>query len=288
MDKTTFGPQTARTIYDRVIANPPRGTATPGMQMPTVDPGAPIRFRNGSNETVPAFACMKVTGAELDTNTNRYVVIVSKPDGTGGDFRFNGPYEVEAGGYGSCYLGIVKAAYVTGNTPTLGQYWGPVDTWEVEPSGTPAIRVLGDLENDQLFGMALDGDPVTVKVVPDNDVNPGGSSSCTVYAGQPPVATTQSIPAVYLDWESGEEQISAGKQARAIYEPSDGVWRFISAECETDEEAASKIGTGTSLPSEPTTYSMFVLFHGTDEFTIYENDGAGSLTAVSESATAPA
>jgi hypothetical protein len=66
-------------------------------------------FRNDSGETCPAFGCLKVTDAEEDSTTGRYVLVIDKPDGTGGPFFFNGPREVLDGEYGQAHTGLVKA-----------------------------------------------------------------------------------------------------------------------------------------------------------------------------------
>ena len=253
---TTFGPKTAQRIIDFVEGRDGgQGVSSNLAFVPTQT----ITFRNESNETVPAYGCMKLVGAELDATIERYVVLIDKPNNVGGIYIFNGANTVEAGARGKAYTGITKAKYATGNTPTLGQYWGPIDSWEISQTGFPAIQVYGDLENEVLYGRSTDGASIEVKVTPTADVSPGNSVAATIYEGQPPAATTQEIPAVFLDWETGGEQISAGKEATAKYEPVDGVWRFSSAECEGDAEASAKLFVGDTLPTQPSTYAAALI-----------------------------
>ena len=81
----TFGPKTGRKLLD--IANSsPRTPVNPGAPMVPLSNGAPIVFRNESGEAVPAYACMKMIGAELDANTDRYVITITKPDGIGAPY----------------------------------------------------------------------------------------------------------------------------------------------------------------------------------------------------------
>lgn len=271
---TAYGPKTAQEILDSHRSRKQRGS---NLSTLADVPRTAILFRNDSNETVPAYGCMRVIGAEVDPVTDRYVVVIAKPNGDGAPFIFNGPREVATTAYGQGYSEIVRAAYVSGNTPAFGQYWGPKASWEIEQTGRPAVLVYGDLENGFLFGMSLKGQSVTIKVVPDNDVSPGNSVACTIWEGRPPLPTTQVINEVWLDWEAGGEQVSAGKQARAVFEPLDGVWRFVSAECEGDAEPGSKVtsSTDSSVPASDSTAAIHVNNDG-----VYLNDGAGAFNAV--------
>jgi hypothetical protein len=113
----------------------------------------PITFRNDSGENVPRYGCMKVTDAILDGS--RYVVLIDKPDGTGGPFLFNGPREVEPEQRGTCQHGpVVRAAFSTG-TVTAGEVWGPESDWVVTSAGDPALTVYGDVEDDVLLGTII-------------------------------------------------------------------------------------------------------------------------------------
>lgn len=150
-DGVVFGQDTAKKLYELVKpgADPPE--RKPSTIQPQRDPGEAYIFRNDSGETVPAFGCMRVTNAETDGTLNRYVIVIAKPNSTGGPFVFNGPREVTNGSYGIAYAGIVKA-YFTAGTPVAGQIWGPNSGWVVESGGDDAIKVFGPIESTVILG----------------------------------------------------------------------------------------------------------------------------------------
>lgn len=150
-DGVVFGQDTAKKLYELVKpgADPPE--RKPSTIQPQRDPGEAYIFRNDSGETVPAFGCMRVTDAETDGTLSRYVIVIAKPNSTGGPFVFNGPREVTSGGYGIAYTGIVKA-YFTAGTPAAGETWGPTTGWVVESGGDDAVKVFGPIESTVILG----------------------------------------------------------------------------------------------------------------------------------------
>ncbi len=86
----------------------------------------PAYFHNDAGETIPAYACMQVTGTE-EINGQNYLV-VEKPadtDGTAGGFIFNGPEEVADDEEGRYQVGPVVRGYKNTGTVTGGDKWRP-------------------------------------------------------------------------------------------------------------------------------------------------------------------
>ena len=137
-------------------------------------------FRNDSAEIVPAYGCLRITGAEEDPNTENYVVIAQKPNSTGGVFVFNGSAEVEVGGFGLAYTGVVRAAFASG-TPAAGETWGPLSAWTIVSNGFPAVLTYGAISTDLLYGKTLD---VSSAAFPISLTQTGGA------VGSPTVATS--------------------------------------------------------------------------------------------------
>lgn len=114
---------------------------------------------------------------------------------------------------------------------------------------------------------------------PTANISANSSGTCKVWAGDPLSETSENIT-VHLDWIHGGEGISAGKACVAVF--LDGVWRFIAADCEEDGEVGVKVGKGSTLPTQPSTYSMFYV-PGTGLY----NNNAG-VWELDLSASAPA
>ncbi len=252
-----------------------RNSATPTTRTPIVMPSLSYTVRNDSTSTVPAYGCMKMTGAELDPNTNRYVISISKPDGIGGSYLFNNEFEIAPNTLGQGFTDIVKAYYQPGLSVAFGQYLGPETDWFLESASFPALMVIGDLGNAICFGQVNRGWPVRHRVKPQNNVEVGQSGLCTFYQGNPLVATSQQA-SVLLDWEAGDEQVSANKEATAEFLWHDQVWRFSSAECEDDEEPPSKVTVSddTSTPGSSSTAAAHINQDG-----VFINQG-GTFTNV--------
>lgn len=124
-----------------------------------------VYVRNTEAETIPPYACMRITGVE-DVN-GVTALQVEKPSSTSGHFLFNGPYEIQQDvveviegedvitrpGVGWGYRhGVVL---MLGDEPTsVGAEYSPiVGSWEIEEDSGPFI-VFG---RDQTTPRALAG-----------------------------------------------------------------------------------------------------------------------------------
>ena len=104
-------------------------------------PAATRLFINKSTETIPPFACMKITASNEDEGGNEVAEVI-KPDSTGGPFMFNGEFEIEVGEQADGFTGEVIAFCDTA-TPATGETWGPKSDWKIESDGDPAVLVWG-------------------------------------------------------------------------------------------------------------------------------------------------
>lgn len=120
------------------------------------DYGAGVRwlaYRNGTAETVPAFALLRITGNDDDGTP-----VVAKPNADSMPFLLvNGPSEVIAGGNGvATYSEPVPVAYNDAATPAVGDTWGSANGswllttgkigWRVmsEPTGYETVEAVRD------------------------------------------------------------------------------------------------------------------------------------------------
>jgi hypothetical protein len=94
-----------------------------------------ISYKNNSGETVPAYGVIKITGTSQNA-AGVYIFTGDKPDTWGSQYRHyvNGPIDIADGDGGVCYVPTspVWAKYDTGDTPAVGEAWGPTDdSWEL-------------------------------------------------------------------------------------------------------------------------------------------------------------
>jgi hypothetical protein len=107
------------------------------------------RCVNGAGEEIPAYACMRITGAtEID---NDIVFQVAKPNTDKQLFYLvNGPVAIEnnSAAEGRCTT-LSQAGYVSvSSSPSFGNIWGPTDgSWSVSSSGG-GFLMLGSLQSD--------------------------------------------------------------------------------------------------------------------------------------------
>jgi len=173
-----LGDRTARRVVE--LVNAADGTqANITRRRDNLVPGS-LTYRNDSGEAVPAYGCMRLTGAEEDPNTGRQVVVIQKPNSTGGVFVFNGSRETASGEYGTAYTGVVRAAFASG-TPAAGETWGPLSAWTIVSNGFPAVLTYGAISTDLLYGKTLD---VSSAAFPISLTQTGGA------VGSPTVATS--------------------------------------------------------------------------------------------------
>jgi len=93
----------------------------------------PIQFLNDTSETIPAYACMQVTGTQEQASRN--IFVVKKPllatNMLDDQFLFNTQYEVPAGEYGTAQTGCIFRA-INSSTIVAGERIGPVPgAWTV-------------------------------------------------------------------------------------------------------------------------------------------------------------
>lgn len=167
-----FTERTARTLVKVARAYEGRSGTMPIDTQPVLPSIVSVRF--DGQDPAPPYACLKIMQAEIDSMTGRLVVVVEEPDGTSGQFLFNGKRELKK--YGKAYTGIVRAAF-TGDTPTVGEIIGPKDSWNVERGGFPALQVMGEAETDVLVGTS--NLPVMLLVkAPSGGIAPRSGGSC--------------------------------------------------------------------------------------------------------------
>lgn len=120
-----------------------RGTGDRNQGSAILEP-EPIQFRNDTSETIPAYACMQVTGTEEQASRN--IFVVKKPlvatNLLDDQFLFNSQYEVPAGEYGTAQTGCVFRA-IKSVSFSAGERVGPVsNAWTVGKG--PFYTFLGE------------------------------------------------------------------------------------------------------------------------------------------------
>lgn len=113
-------------------------------------PGSPpqsirwLPFRNDAGETIPPFACMRVTGAT--TANGQRVYTVAKPNGSGTVHMINGPTQVTVAqlyGAGSLETPATVLYNTSSGTPAHGETWGPKGgQWSLE-KGYAGYTIIG-------------------------------------------------------------------------------------------------------------------------------------------------
>lgn len=249
---TAFGPRTGQRLLDfsRTLDGVQGGQAT---SMPREFPDGGFTFSNQSGENVPAYACMKITDAVVDAGS--YVLQISKPDGTGGPFCFNGPNPVpvpagDESGRGQAFFGVVKASYSSG-TPAAGDVWGPASgSWDIIATGDPILEILGAIESDIALG-TMGGAGVGrlfYKAVADSAITDGSSGTVSIWENG--VDTGTNVTA-HLNWVTGGEDISAGKELVIWWFDDEQKWVILIAECEDPPETPTLTnGTHTLAVSQ--------------------------------------
>lgn len=107
------------------------------------DPGLHhVWIKNGSGETIPAFACMQVDGTTVVGDLT-YVDVV-KPTKLDGNYIFNHDNAIASGGYGMALpWGVVR---MLGTTTAVenGSYGATVGAWTVQAEPGGPFVVYGD------------------------------------------------------------------------------------------------------------------------------------------------
>lgn len=154
-----FNEQTARYVLEQV-RQIPRLLAKIS-QLETTLVGSPVKFTNNSGETIPAYACIQITGTEEQGGIN--YLVADKPadtDGTAGWYLFNGAREVASDAEGVAQLPPVMRGYKNTGTITGGDRWRPTaGQWYLtqDDSGIFVAAGADDVEDDVLRVMEIGG-----------------------------------------------------------------------------------------------------------------------------------
>jgi len=232
----TLGENAVREVAGLFGAMPRPQFGNRNLSIPS-DPGSHYNthvmpFRNDSGEEVPAYGCLRITGAVVVDDT--LFLTAGKPNTYGAQYshRFNGSEPVPVDGYGVCRIGFgVKALYETSDgTPAFGERWGPRSGTFKLKKHTGGFSILG----------GHSGGVVTVQQQPmlrfvgktKAAVDPGGLVSVDIY--RPPGLTYTDTGVDMVDVGNRFGSIASGKYVRCDWEDDGstvGAWLIIAAEC---------------------------------------------------------
>lgn len=105
--------------------------------------------QNASGETIPAFACLQVSGYQSFIVNGEPVIgfSVKKPDGKGKLYLINSPYDIPAGGQGDASDSPGSFVLFEGSLPSAAEdgslvEWGPKkDSWAISKDGKGFVIV---------------------------------------------------------------------------------------------------------------------------------------------------
>jgi len=186
--------QTRRQLQPHVSQNYP--------QRRPVDEVSPHRVfvKNSEAETIPAYACMRITGTEVVGG--RTALTVEKPTDIDGEFVFNSQYAIAAGAVGWAYRYGLVVMLGNGVTPTIAnaQYRPVVASWTIE-EGTGPFVVFGEhnASTDALLGRLASGGTSNIIHGIVNEVLGRGYYTIEIadWSGTTPV--TDEVPDICLD-----------------------------------------------------------------------------------------
>ena len=131
-----------------------------------IDEPSPHRVfvRNDSAETCPAYGCLQITGVAVVGGMT--VITIDKPSTLTGEYLFNSPYPIAAGGNGWAYRYGIVIALGNGTAPTAVNvtYQPVVSTWTIEESAGGFFTVFGEhnVATDAVIGR-FDGGSLNVQ-----------------------------------------------------------------------------------------------------------------------------
>ena len=130
------------------------GGASGDRPQPYLTEPSKLYVHNGSGETIPAWACMQVTGTE-ELGGQNYLVVDKPTDviGTTGEFVFNGPESIADGEDGLAQNGPVLRGYKNTGTITAGERWSPTSgQWYLSQDDSGVFTACGadDIDGDVL------------------------------------------------------------------------------------------------------------------------------------------
>lgn len=192
-DGTVFDERTAADLIKIVRHFRRTGLIGDGMSgmSAVLNPPTPYYVHNDSGETIPAYACMQVTGTEEIGDQN--FLLVDKPVDTNGDagsFLFNGPREIADNEEGIAQFGPVVRAFKDTGTVTAGEHWIPVSgQWYIaqDDAGQFVAAGLDDVEDDVLRVFMPGGEGGQSKIVQSTTAISArsgttvGSATCNVF-----------------------------------------------------------------------------------------------------------
>lgn len=185
-------------------------------------------IRNDSNETIPGFAVMRVTGAAHDA-AGQFYLRVDKPDDSFQTYYLvNGPFPIPAGKFGvadddyPCY-----AAYDDGSgTPAFGDSWGAKSgSWKLAPN-RDGFDVLGNSTAGRVLVRQHKVTQLIGKLAA--DLSSGSTASATVWLGAGGSEAASGYSATLQDWliPSGQKLASG---TSIIAHLINGVWYLTEA-----------------------------------------------------------
>lgn len=245
MTAGVFTAQTAREMLQAFRTLQASGLLRPGVVESLIRGGplmttTPVYVTNVSGETIPAYACMQVTGtAEIGDQNYLQVSKPADTDGTAGAFVFNGPREIpstEQGVAQYSYARIVRAYKNTG-TVTAGDKWQPVSgQWYIEQDDNGQFTACGEDDVDtNVLKVALDADAgggIQFYLTPSGGIparsgSTLGSATCTLLSldsgTRTVTATTRTVYNDFLSAVGGSVDIAAALV--------DGIWVVIAEDC---------------------------------------------------------
>ena len=131
----------------RTVEGETQRAAIPNVSSRVIPQPVSITFRNDSSETIPAYGCLAITGAEQ--NDDRLIFVKGeKPSSTAcKSYAVNGPVDVEKNRYGQCFTSSwTRVLYDTG-TPEPGDLYGPkASQWTISKDSNAIVACLGILD----------------------------------------------------------------------------------------------------------------------------------------------
>ncbi len=143
-----FSPEQARTLWQDYLTRrqlQPQTQANYPQRKPIDEPSPHRVFvRNDSAEECPGYGCLQITGVAVVGGMT--VVTCDKPYTLDGEYLFNSPYPIAAGGNGWAYRYGIVIALGNGTPPTTVnvEYQPVVSTWTIEESAGGFFTVFGE------------------------------------------------------------------------------------------------------------------------------------------------
>lgn len=190
-------------------------------------------FRNIAGETIPAFACLKITGVLPDEDEQQIAFRAEKPDGYGAQYRhmLNGPVEVPSGAFGVCTAAFPAwALYDGGGAPDPAGVWGPVaGSWSLHKN-VGGFLSLGTGVDGRL--LVVRAPLLQLRVTLDGELAHGGTAEASPFAWDGSTWTEDASHTVTVREAIGiDEPIEAGTVCWCVYEPTWDGFVVVSAEC---------------------------------------------------------